>query len=294
MTLISVLTPSYNYARFLPVAVASALSQGADAEVLVADGGSADGTVEYLRQTSDPRLKWVSEPDKGQSDALNKALRMSAGSIIGWLNADDFYLPGAFARIEREFEDPDVQVVFGDTLLVDAEGRFTRLYKLYDVPIKVLEWRGCVYMSTAMFFRRSILGENPWDPTLRVVMDWDLFLRLRKTDRAVFRYVPQPLAAFRVHSAQVTSARLSPRFDEYLTVRRRFGRTAAAPSLFAAAGSLVHKLHKVAAGATYEEAKARVSRGTPLMNAGGELDFEANAELVNRLTRNPRSRSRAR
>src|SRR5687767_10822681 len=113
---LSIITPSYNGLRFLDRAARSILSQSGDFELewLVVDGGSTDGTVDYLRAVSDPRLRWVSEPDRGQSHAINKGLGMAGGDVVAWLNADDVYTPGALEAVARAFTaSPDAKWLVG-------------------------------------------------------------------------------------------------------------------------------------------------------------------------------------
>src|SRR5262249_6239845 len=102
---ISIVTPSFNQCRFLRETIDGVLSQQGDfqVEMLVMDGGSTDGTVDLLRSVGDPRLRWVSERDRGQTDALRKGLRHVTGDVVGWVNSDDLYAPGALARVAAAF-----------------------------------------------------------------------------------------------------------------------------------------------------------------------------------------------
>jgi glycosyltransferase involved in cell wall biosynthesis len=218
---LSILTPSYNYRRFLGDAVDSVRAQGiADVEHVIADGASTDGTPELLEQQDD--VVWFSREDDGQSDALNRALALARGSIIGWLNADEFYLPDAFDHVLDAFGDPSVDVVYGDAAFVDEHGHLLRLLPQHRFSASVLRYYGCFIPSCAVFFRRSVLGDEPWDVGARTVMDWDLYLKMLARD-ARFSYVPQPLGAFRVHGAQVTATPLAAEAPEKVRIRTRHG-----------------------------------------------------------------------
>ena len=113
---ISVVTPSFNQGRFLEQCITSVLNQDyPDLEYIVIDGGSSDESVDVLRRYEKHFAFWVSEPDKGQSDALNKGFRRATGDLAVWLNADDFFLPGAFAAVAAAYQqNPDASFYFGD------------------------------------------------------------------------------------------------------------------------------------------------------------------------------------
>jgi glycosyltransferase involved in cell wall biosynthesis len=260
----SILMPSFNYRRFVESAVDSVLSQEGDFEVelIVADGDSTDGTVEYLARRSDRGLDLISEPDRGQSDALNKALARASGEVVGWLNADDYYLPGAFEAVARTLSDqPDADVVQGDACFVDEHGKITRLLAGYAASEVALRYRGC-----ATFYRRSALVDWQFDTELRFIMDWDLFLHLRGNG-AVWAHVRRPTAAFRVHGAQVTATPINPALREHerVTARYELPRRNRLTSL---RGVLSHRIEKVRAGSYSAERRALMCRGKMLTPTG--------------------------
>ena len=199
--MISVLTPSYQYGRFLEEAIWSVEGQSGEIEHVVQDAMSTDATESVLARH--PRLRAVREPDSGQSDALARALARSSGEWVGWLNADEFYLPEAFEVIAPAMRDPRVDVVLGDAVMVDEAGRFLRLLPTYVPRGPSLAYYGPVLASCATFVRREWLERFLWDTELRWVMDWDLWLRLRGAG-ARFCHVSATLAAYRVHAGQVT------------------------------------------------------------------------------------------
>lgn len=180
--LVSILTPSFNQEQFLGTCLASVASQSYPRiEHVVRDGGSTDGSAELLREVSRTRpLNWHSEPDRGQSDALNKAFRASSGEIIGWLNSDDaFATPDAVADVVTAFRrDPSAGVLFGHALLTDASGRILRLLM---VPAfnRGLLLKGCFIYQPTVFIRRSVLDQYGFvRDDLQFVMDYELWLRL--------------------------------------------------------------------------------------------------------------------
>src|SRR5438105_4503434 len=122
---ISVVTPSYNQGRFLEQCIKSVLDQGyPNLEYIIIDGGSTDESVAVIRKYQDRLASWVSERDAGQTDAINKGFRRATGEVVAWMNADDFYLPGAFARIAQAYQQsPQASFYFGNGLRVNEAGQ---------------------------------------------------------------------------------------------------------------------------------------------------------------------------
>lgn len=201
-TRVSVLTPSLNYSRFLTDAIESVGQQKhVEVEHIIQDGGSTDDTIEVLR-TSPEHVLWSSEPDRGQSDALNKALSKATGEWIAWLNADEFYLPEGLRALVETGRDRRADVVHGDTVFVDESGALMRLTSHHPFRASYLRWYGCYFYSCSTVFRREVLADAPWDARYGLAMDWDLYLRLHGSGVKT-EYVRYPAGAFRMHGAQV-------------------------------------------------------------------------------------------
>lgn len=217
---ISVITPSYNGAAYLEDALLSVKRQSAvTAEHIVVDAASTDGTLAILQRHS--HLRWISERDGGQSDAINKGFLMATGDLVGWLNADDYYLPGGLAAIARAAEEhPDADVLYGDCLFVDPAGRVVRSKVEHDFDPQVLLNFGCYIPSTSTFFRRRLIErELLLDCNYRVAMDFEFFARLARLGCS-FRYVPQFIAAFRWHHDNVSLRNVERRAVERRMVQR--------------------------------------------------------------------------
>jgi glycosyltransferase involved in cell wall biosynthesis len=203
--LISIVTPSFNQADFIVEALESVRLQNADNyEHLVIDGMSTDGTVDLLRNHAANRgrknILWSSERDTGQSEALNKGFQRAKGEIIGWLNSDDRYRPDCFEYVVRAFEEnPDVDIVYGDYLMVDVAGKVLRIRREIEFSAFVLLYHRVLYIpTTATFFRRRIFDEGNWlDETLQYAMDLEFFIRLSHLGYR-FKHIPQLLADFRM------------------------------------------------------------------------------------------------
>jgi glycosyltransferase involved in cell wall biosynthesis len=175
----SVITPSFRNSNWLKLCIASVADQGVACEHIVQDAGSDDGTLDWLPQ--DTRVKAFIEKDNGMYDAVNRGLRRAEGDILSYLNCDEQYLPGALAAVENFFnENPRIDVLFGDFVVVDADGNYlfhrkVQKPQLYHTWVSHLQTFTC-----ATFFRRRIISELGlyFDPKLRVVGDADWMLRL--------------------------------------------------------------------------------------------------------------------
>jgi glycosyltransferase involved in cell wall biosynthesis len=220
--LVSVLTPSYNQGRWLAANLTSVASQTYPrVEHIVMDGGSTDDSVAVL-QASDHRVTWRSEPDRGQSHALNKALEASSGQIIGWLNSDDAYAdPGVVEAVVEEFErHPEVDLIYGHALLVNADGLV--LHTIWAPPFvgSVFRYHNFI-IQPAAFIRRSALGDHIADESFDYSMDHELWLRLARTGKV--RRINRILAIDRHHSGRKSYLRMDLARQDFRRLREMYG-----------------------------------------------------------------------
>ncbi len=198
---ISIVTPSLNQGRFIEACIRSVLEQGYPAyEHIIVDGGSRDNTLKILERY--PHLVRISEPDRGQADALNKGFKMAGGDLIGWLNADDLYLPGCFHTVSRfMLEHPDVDIVYGDYRFINENGSVLQLRKELGFDLFMLKYLHILYIpTTATFFKRRIFDEgNYLNEDYNYAMDYEFLLRLALKGYT-FAHIPAVLADFRWHS----------------------------------------------------------------------------------------------
>ena len=175
----SIVTPSYRRSAWLKLCIASVADQRVQVEHIVQDAGSDDGTLDWLPR--DPRVKVFVEQDQGMYDGINRGLRRAKGDILAYLNCDEQYLPGALAAVAGFFEQhPRIDVLFGDVVMVDGEGRYL-FHRKMQTPLKYHTWTCHLStLSCAMFFRRRIVFDDGllFDPRLRVVGDGEWMLRL--------------------------------------------------------------------------------------------------------------------
>jgi len=200
---LSIVTPSYNQADFIEECLESVRGQDYDdVEHVVVDGGSTDGTVEILEQYDDEYdLRWVSEPDEGQSDAVNKGIRMADGEWIGWQNSDDFYLSGAFEMFETARRDtPEADLIYGDVVVVNEESEeIRRLYQPRPSKFAHRYWSLFARNQATFFSQRVVDTVGYLNEDLEIAMDEEFFWRVLKTGVSV-ESVQTALGAFRVQS----------------------------------------------------------------------------------------------
>ncbi len=221
---LSVITPSYNSAEFIEDALLSVSWQNdVSVEHIVIDGASTDGTVDIVRRNAD--LRWISEPDHGQSEAINKGFLLANGDLMGWLNADDYYLPGGLEAIaSAALRHPEADVVYGDCVFVDGDGCILRSKVEHEFDAAVLLYFGCYIPSTSTFFRRHIIESGALlDCDYRVCMDFEYFSRLAHAGLK-FHYVPKFIAAFRWHGSNVSITQTARRAQERQQVQRLYGK----------------------------------------------------------------------
>ncbi|MGE5340252.1 MAG: glycosyltransferase family 2 protein [Candidatus Omnitrophota bacterium] len=198
---LSIITPSFNMLAHLKRAVSSIADQNPDKkfdlEHIIIDGGSTDGTVEWL--SGKPQWRTVSEPDSGMYDALNKGLVLASGDILGYLNCDEQYLPGTLAFVCDYFnEHPDVDMLFGDVLLTRPDGSLVAFRKGYKPRLPYLLTSHLYVLTCTMFFRRQIIDNGViFDPTLRAAGDLDFVVRVLQHGYTV-AHVKRYLSAFTV------------------------------------------------------------------------------------------------
>jgi len=198
--LVSIITPSFNQRRYLEQTILSVLGQNyTRREYLLVDGASTDGSLEIIHKYADKFKWWISEPDAGQAEAINKGLRRAQGEYVAWLNSDDIYLPGAIERAVSAFEhNPNVGLVFGDVLAIDQNGMTTNrlLYGDWSL-LDLMAFR--VIGQPSVFMRRSVLEQAGFlDLSYHFLLDHQLWLRMAQL--AEIRYIPETLSAARFHS----------------------------------------------------------------------------------------------
>jgi glycosyltransferase involved in cell wall biosynthesis len=202
---ISIVTPSLNQAQFIEETIRSVLLQGyPELEYIIIDGGSIDQSVDIITQYDRWITHWVSEPDRGQSNAINKGVKASCGDIITWINSDDAYHPEAFSAVALclyKGGKLSHKIVFSNCDFIDESGRF--LYRFIPEPFSrnklIKYWEAYFIPQPTVFLPGPIFKANPLNESLTYVMDWDLWLRL--SERYEYQYINRTLAKFRNHGS---------------------------------------------------------------------------------------------
>lgn len=228
--LVSIVTPSYQQAPYLEATIRSVLDQqGVELEYIIVDGGSSDGSVEIIQKYQQRLAWWISEKDRGQTDAINKGFARARGDVLAWLNSDDTYEPGALAQAVAYLQaHPEAGMVYGDANYIDEHGRVIGRFPAAQTDYRRLR-QGYVHIPQQASFWRAELWRQvgPLDPTFYFAMDYDLWVRLAAL--APLHYTPRLWANFRLHSNAKTISADDRCWPEMLRVHRRLGGAPVAP-----------------------------------------------------------------
>ena len=196
---ITVITPSYNQAPYLAQTIRSVLGQGyPNLEYMIVDGGSTDGSQEIIERYAGQLAWWVSEPDEGQSHAINKGLARATGDIVAWLNSDDLYAPGAFEAVVAAFEQqPDAGLIFGDAMTFDQAGKPLNdlvfgSYSLKDLAAFSIICQPAVFIRKAAIDKAGMVNQD-----YHFLMDHELWIRIARQSEII--HIPTVLAFARNH-----------------------------------------------------------------------------------------------
>lgn len=238
MPRISIVTPTYQQASTIRETIESVLAQDhANLDYRVLDGGSTDGTVEILRSyENDPRFHWVSEPDKGQSDAINKGLARCTGEIFNWINSDDYLEPGALRKVAEAFgKSPGLDIVSGRT--AEFRGDPPEIFNRIQLQLRATAEQSIpvgVFCQPSTFWRTEIVRAlGGVETSLHYVMDWNLWVRyLALYGQENVRLIDDLLAHYRHHAAAKTSTGSDQFYDEAKMVFHNLHLSLHAPEAF--------------------------------------------------------------
>lgn len=221
---ISIITPTLNQAKYIETTILSVLIQDyPKLEHIIIDGGSTDGSIELIKSYQNRLAWWMSVPGLGQTDALNKGLQNANGEIIGWINSDDFYLPGSIKAVAHFFaKHPEAIIVYGDFYEINGSGYFLRHVRPGIFNLVRLFHR-CYISQMTVFFRQELIESiGKFNDQFMYAHDYDLWLRSGLAYSDKIYYLSQPLACYRIHAKSQSWAKALPARIEDITVRELF------------------------------------------------------------------------
>ena len=223
---ISIVMPCYNQVEFIEKSILSVLNQDyKNFELIIIDGGSNDGTIEIIKKYQDYISFWVSEKDKGQSDALNKGFKLASGEIYGWLNSDDIYLPNAFHNLMLAFKNNlNKKIVFGDWLSFDRNLKNINLNYAFDFNLNHFKYEGFHLNAQSMFWRSEVHHHfSGFDVELNNTMDYQMILEFGINEgEDSFLRIPYVIGGFRRYKGQKSSGMTTRVIKEHKSISKKY------------------------------------------------------------------------
>lgn len=219
----SIITPSLNQGKYIRDTIESVNAQCFEnIEHIIVDGCSTDSTISILKTY--PGLKWISEPDTGAANAINKGFRMAKGDIVAWLNADDYYDKNVFKEVAKIFNENDkIELVYGNLTFVDEEKQLLHKDKTgkYDIDF-LIHKNADIIRQPCSFFKKSLFEKvGGLDETLKCVFDYDLFVKMFLITKPV--YIDRNFAYYREHGNTLTRKYIKKQGMEIIKVSRKYG-----------------------------------------------------------------------
>ncbi|WP_245581609.1 glycosyltransferase family 2 protein [Rudanella lutea] len=222
---LTVVTPSYNQVEYLERTILSVLNQGyPNLEYFIMDGGSTDGSVEIIKKYEPYLAGWVSERDRGQTDAINKGFRRATGDLVAFQNSDDVFAPDAFWRVAKAWQqDPTAGVFFGDMYIIDENDAITEEMRVPPFCAECHIYEGMQVFNQSFFVRRDLLDRfGLLDESLRFVIDYEIVARLGVQPGVRFRHVDGFWGGFRVQPDAKSSNIATVGVQEHARIRQKF------------------------------------------------------------------------
>ena len=222
---LTVVTPSFNQAEYLERTILSVLNQQyPNLEYLIIDGGSTDGSLDIIKKYEPYLAGWVSEKDRGQTDAINKGFRRATGDYVAFQNSDDVFAPNAFARVAEAWrKTPDTDVFFGDMYITDEQDGILEELRAPAFCVECQIYEGMQVFNQSLFIRRERLDQfGLLDESLRFVIDYEIVARLGVQDGVRFRHVDGFWGGFRVQPNAKSSTISTVGVEEHRRVKEKY------------------------------------------------------------------------
>jgi len=230
---LTIITPSYNQAHFLERTILSVLNQNyPNLEYIIIDGGSTDHSVEVIKKYEKFLSYWISEKDRGQVHAINKALEKATGEYIGFQNSDDVYFPGTFARFGEAALQAPADILYGDLFMISTDDEVTEILKTtsYNINCQVLE--GMQIHNQSLFFKKSLVEKyGMFDESYRFAFDYEFITRYTAQETTSVRKVDGLAGALRVHADAKSSNIAHVGIEEHKKIQKLYISTIGSPAL---------------------------------------------------------------
>jgi len=230
---LTIITPSYNQADFLERTILSVLNQNyPNLEYIIIDGGSTDKSVEVIKKYEQYLTYWVSEKDRGQVHAINKALERATGEYISFQNSDDVYFPGTFQRFGKAASQQPDDILYGDLFMCTTDDEVTEILKTtsYSLTCQILE--GMQIHNQSLFFKKSLVEKyGKFDESYRFAFDYEFITRYTMHDTTTIRKVEGLGGALRVHADAKSSTIASVGSEEHLRIQKLYNSAITFPAL---------------------------------------------------------------
>jgi glycosyltransferase involved in cell wall biosynthesis len=223
---ISLVTPNYNGARYLQETLDNIASQAyPNLQHIVIDGGSTDESLAILKRNADRFSYWVSEPDEGMYDAINKGFTQADGEIFCYLNGDDLYLPGVLHKVAAVFRNQPFELLTGDTDLIGVEGELLYRLRTPSMSIRQAEWLGRVPFNQQSCFwsPKAFAAVGGFDTSYRLAADSKFFYAVLQLPNAIWVHLPEQLGCFRLHDETLSSTQVEKHREETLRMEEEMG-----------------------------------------------------------------------
>lgn len=221
---ISIVTPSYNQAAFLERTILSVLNQNyPNLEYIIIDGGSQDGSVEIIKKYEKYLSYWVSEPDNGQANALNKGFRIASGELVGWQNSDDIFLPSSFINVANAYlKNKKFDLFFGNILFLNEFDEVINDLRFVPFNYYSLLYEGTVLSNQAAFWKRELFEKYGFfNERYQFCMDYEFWVRIGKDSK--FYFIHKHLGGFRLHQTSKTTTIAESGLQEHYSILEDMG-----------------------------------------------------------------------